>query len=494
MTSSVDIPFGGMDLRGLDGPREVTNFQRDPFGGLVNRAPFLGAALEGWTYAGEELVRLIPPIRPSGALWGGGAYHLVLDRVGASGWELVTIGGVDPQAPAASTSTSVSTTASPTSLAHGYVRYGGHTWFMGGTTLVRVAPDGTPTTSVAPFAADWLGALPWENRVVLVAGDRLQFSNLNDGNTYGTDNWVDVQVGDGERLAGATAWSNYFFAFKQSRFFVFYGTSTDADGEPVFDYRTVAAPGAEEITAGGVAAGERGVYYSSPLGDIRLTTGGPGRPIEPCPSRRHRHLVRHEGFLLALRTGSAAETGGTEDESARWMYVYDESRREWSRWTAGAGTSIMRAASVGGALFLLIRTGTEMDIWWTAPEYNSNNPLTPLSQEDGVSAAYVTGGLDFGTAGLERRVIEAGVVVDENGDDGDVTIAAAASSQRDAAEPDWDTEGMAATGPAPYVRTTGQIGSRHWLRVTTEEGGAARLARLHAVVTDPTDTKYRKES
>lgn len=490
-TSHVAIPFQGMDLRELEGARLVSNMQPDRWGGLVNRPPFLQVTLSGFpNFAGYDVVLI--PLASSGAT----TPHVVFSTSASSQWYASNLGSTspcDPDAPAAAVG-SLGGLSSPTSLVHSYVHLNGITAMGGGTTLAFVTAPGAVTTTSMPFAAKFFTGLPWENRLVIAAGDRVQFSDLNAYGTFGTDNWVDVLKGDGESISGVAMWGNYTFVFKQSRFFVFYGTSTDADGEPVFNFRTVSSPGAMASVygaGGAVVAGERGVYHCTPQGEIRLTTGGPSRPLDPpCPSIRHNHLVYHHGRLYALRTyvdGAAGPTGQPHEASSI-VYVYEEAQRAWTQWQAPG--PVQRLVPVGRSLVALVKDSTYTSLRWMAPDYNVDQvgatEYELLTLENGAAGEYITGGLDFGAPGVERTMLDAGLVLDPNMTVDSAlptsSLFASARGQDDARVPDWTTD--SAEGTAPYLRCTGGLGTRHWLYAQTET--AARWVGLHATVTEPT--------
>lgn len=87
------------------------------------------------------------------------------------------------------------------------------------------------------------------NRVAIAGsalggGSRVQFSDPDDHTTWGANNFVDLTPGDGEKITCLVGWRDLLFAFKQTKFFVFYDESTDSDGNPVFNYRAVNGVGA----------------------------------------------------------------------------------------------------------------------------------------------------------------------------------------------------------------------------------------------------------
>jgi hypothetical protein len=62
---------------------------------------------------------------------------------------------------------------------------------------------------------------------------------------------VDLTPNDGEVITEWRVGAATLFVFKQTKFFVFYGNSTDGSGNPVFNYRSV------DLGVGAVAASLR---------------------------------------------------------------------------------------------------------------------------------------------------------------------------------------------------------------------------------------------
>lgn len=174
----------------------------------------------------------------------------------------------------------------------------GKTWAIDNTgasitslalSAVGMANFGTPTTTLTYLACgaslrSWSGVAfalvnntyqfyrlavtPWDNRLVSADGaHQVRFSDAGDGATWGANNFVGLTPGDGERITAIIAWREYVFVFKQTRIFVFYGTSTDSGGNPVFQYKTIDAVGAvDTLTTPGLtyhtaAATRAGVFF-----------------------------------------------------------------------------------------------------------------------------------------------------------------------------------------------------------------------------------------
>lgn len=97
------------------------------------------------------------------------------------------------------------------------------------------------------------------------------FSDPGDPGTWGANNYVQLTPGDGEKIVAAVTWRELVFVFKQTKFFVFYGNSVDADGNPIFNYRPVEG-GVGAASRLGIATTPDGVYFVGSDG-IYVTTG-----------------------------------------------------------------------------------------------------------------------------------------------------------------------------------------------------------------------------
>jgi hypothetical protein len=175
----------------------------------------------------------------------------------------------------------------PAASPHFFRRFGGptaeHIYIANGTDTVRRWTDAafeTPAyTGVTPNGK-FLGLSVTDNRLVCArfpgatAGNNpatVRFSAENDPLNFPTTNFVDLHPGDGEEVMGVATWRDLVIVFKQTKFFVFYGTGVDDDGEPVFNYRPVDA-GAGLVSPRALAVSEQGVYFLDRTG-IYFTTG-----------------------------------------------------------------------------------------------------------------------------------------------------------------------------------------------------------------------------
>jgi hypothetical protein len=132
------------------------------------------------------------------------------------------------------------------------------------------------------------------------------FSEPGAAESYESTAYVQLSPGDGENILDACEWNGQIFVFKKSRFFVFYGVSTDAEGKPIFNYRTVEIPGNESLShkyySGSMCVpAADGVYFLTDHG-IYLTNGGTAVPASTTLEGL-RESVRYEGPALTTFEG-----------------------------------------------------------------------------------------------------------------------------------------------------------------------------------------------
>lgn len=116
-------------------------------------------------------------------------------------------------------------------------------------------------------------------RVISIGGaigvlnaQRVHFSGPNSFTTWGTDDWIDLDVTDGGALTGVCAWGDIAVVSKLDKFYVFYEVGVDSEGGAQFLYRTV-ANGVGAISQRLMCAGRDGIYFVAPDG-VYVTTGG----------------------------------------------------------------------------------------------------------------------------------------------------------------------------------------------------------------------------
>lgn len=265
----------------------------------------------------------------------------------------------------------------------------------------------------------YLAVQPGTNRLVIATGGlavtnpnpyRIYLSKDKEPENFDTTDGagnVDLTAGDGDPVTGLAAWRDFLFAFKRRRFYVFYGNSTDSEGDTEFRFREVDTGGIGHIAdRSPLAVAPEGVYFLHSTG-VYLTTGGPpqkvsgqldplftGRGLSPffsgasVSNPRYGALAYHDGRLYV----SLPEGGTTNNVT----YVYDG--QGWVRWGFGFRPGQAISANLGWpndgkATLLIVRDGKVVRWGDYADDYG-----TPIG------SSYQTGFYDLGRPGEEKDI------------------------------------------------------------------------------------------
>lgn len=318
-----------------------------------------------------------------------------------------------------------------------------HTVIATGGTIYRFDHSAdtfaTPTfTGVTPSGGLAIGLTPWDSRVAYAVGSRLYFSDPGVPYTVQTNNYVDLAPGDGTSIISIEAWREYLFVFKGNKFFVFYGTSTDSRGNPVFNYRPVVTCGVDGTE--GTIAHRTGVYFVSggsmyrttggepedvSLGVLQAVAGGDGLYNSPVqqgatfPVWQMTNLGADDRFVYAALSGVPSALQGTVPGSL----VYDTLYGNWttSSFTAAASSggtnsghfaSTQRSSPFGPSLYVGLPDKKQIQVYSHTVDFSplhdngagsGNDPRT-------VDAHYWTGWLDLGPAGSEKVIRDTEIV------------------------------------------------------------------------------------
>lgn len=224
-----------------------------------------------------------------------------------------------------------------------------------------VLASGTPGALQAPATqpyAHFIGVTPTDNRMVAARcshslssspatlnDSMVRFSSAGDAETWPVNNFVQLTPGDGEPIMGMQVWRELLFVFKRSRFFVFYSPGTDAQGNPIFNYRPVDA-GVGLSARNCVCAATDGVYFLDRRGLYRTTGGQPELVSGDIDGVFTGRLSRHFGLGSFDNSQNASITERPilhafgeriffcgRFTAGRRSLVYDARVKQWSAWS-----------------------------------------------------------------------------------------------------------------------------------------------------------------
>lgn len=225
---------------------------------------------------------------------------------------------------------------------------------------------------LAALKGNFLAVQPLDDRLVVadsINTSRVIFSDPGTPETFtydtaptpDTGNYIDLTPGDGEAITGMAVFGTQLYVFKKTKFFVFYGNSTDTDGSPIFNYRMVDTGVGIPQGSGDyrvlTAVHRTGLYFVGPDGVYRTTGGDPVRISDAIgPAFKGSNLPIPATWTLAptpastwLTLGIAADRLYLTPLSIEGTYVLDLFTGEWSVFD-WAIPSVLDGIKVAGGL------------------------------------------------------------------------------------------------------------------------------------------------
>ena len=220
----------------------------------------------------------------------------------------------------------------------------------------RIDSGGTNAASVGScyYIAAWQERLVQANVKAApagaVTGDSVVFfSGAGTPETFSANDYVQVGLNDGEPITGMVTWREFLFVFKQTRMFVFYGISIDADGLPIFNYRAVDLPSRLDasVDVGEIpmVAGPDAVYMA--LADGIYASAG-GVPVEvsqlvrPLFEKTAAASIRRDSRVSLDFAGGRIFARYTNDSaSATRTLVYNTALKSWTIWGLAAVVNLL---------------------------------------------------------------------------------------------------------------------------------------------------------
>ena len=161
--------------------------------------------------------------------------------------------------------------------------------------------------------------------------------------------YVNLRVGDGDKIMGATAWREFTFVFKQRAYWIFTGQMTSS-GITTY-YRRPVDTGIGLIARHACVSGRDGVYFVGPEGVYRTTGGEPellseliapiftgapspyytGGTINRAAAEKIRIAYFDEKVYVYVPVGDATDTNR--------VLVYDTQAKSWTIWAKRIGAA-----------------------------------------------------------------------------------------------------------------------------------------------------------
>lgn len=253
------------------------------------------------------------------------------------------------------------------------------------------------------------------------------------GTSENPNNSVQLTPGDGEAITGAIAWKEFVFVFKESKFFVFWGNSTDAEGNPVFNYRTVDT-GIGCVAPRTLCADASGVYFMSRHG-VHRTAGqepellssmiepiwsGEASPFYTGGTLAHSYItncaatLHDERLYLSYPTSEANSRTLVYDPGADWWSLYSLGASALASFRSGASAELVFGYA-SGEKYVGIHgpsytndNGTAISSYWRSGWFDLETPDVKTLRSQKVWGTGVVGmavGYDFNQGAGKEAVL-----------------------------------------------------------------------------------------
>lgn len=280
------------------------------------------------------------------------------------------------------------------------------------TAGVISAPAGMPvcanlarTTTDNRLVAMNIATVP-TGSTATASGSLVHFSDSGAPETWGANNYVYLDPGDGETIQGGATYGNSLYIFKPSKIYEFYGTSIDGTGNPIFNYRTFRH---STGSAGYPVAGPDGVYFLGYGGSgvksvFRINEAGIseiGRPIRRALSNTPPSTFTPGALVstldMAFGAGQLRLLVTTLGGSSAYCFSYNPATDRWTLIQLADDVIYISSYGDGNQNFVVAGIGANAVIHYLNPSNTSTDSLrTPTGR-------YRSGFSDLGTA--DEKVI-----------------------------------------------------------------------------------------
>ena len=231
---------------------------------------------------------------------------------------------------------------------------------------------------------------------------RVWFSGAGGGTSWGADDYVDITPGDGEEITALNSWNGLVFAFKRTKFAVFYGNGVDSAGGSVFNYRMVdRLPDGGAFYQGNTLSMQDGLYFMNQLGLWRTTGGAPVYVSGAVRDQFESQTWAPNTAGNAIAAGHLSMWPITVSSIAGYWLVLDHRTGDFWIWAYAEALPCGDFSNVSG-------TGQEVFF----PRSNANgvmrtDPMLSATTTDNgtaISALYQSPYLSFGSRGVRKHI------------------------------------------------------------------------------------------
>jgi hypothetical protein len=235
------------------------------------------------------------------------------------------------------------------------------------------------TVASGPNAPNLVAVDRWERRLIAADTTTIYFSDPDTDTGMSTNTLTLLDEGEGY-LYALVPWDNDVYVLAPKRIFVLTGTTTDATGGAIYNYRAIESQiGCDHLL--GATAAPDGVYFVSLSGVYRTTGGTPqlvSQALQPFFDGRSNGFFTEVTGPLGEYTGSNwwQIRAGT-DRLYLWkvgtgdVFMMDLKTREWVYWDLGVNLyGLLPSQTDAREFFFLNSTG---QVYKFGPDYTTDD-------------------------------------------------------------------------------------------------------------------------
>jgi hypothetical protein len=295
---------------------------------------------------------------------------------------LAIVGGSDIRFVDADTFANLSTSSTLSQGLHG-TRFGDRYYFTDSAfPAVRhydLSANAYSAVAATAIAANLLAVDRFERRLIAADTTTVYFSDPDTDTNMSTNSLTLLDEGEGY-LYALVPWDNDVYVLAPKRIFVLTGTSTDATGAAIYNYRAIESQVGCDHLLGATAAPD-GVYFVSWSGVYRTTGGTPqlvSQALQPFfDGRSNGFFSGPSGPVGEYGVGNWWQVRAGSDRLYLWknadsdVFMLDLKTREWVYWDIGVNIyGLLPSQTDAREFFFLNSTG---QVYKFSPDYTTDD-------------------------------------------------------------------------------------------------------------------------